>query len=454
MIILLSDTICALSTAVGESAIAVIRISGNDSFVIVNKIFKGQALNQVESHRTVYGKIYDYENNQQIDEVLLVIFKGKKSFTGENTVEINCHGGIFIVRKILNLLVKNGARLAEKGEFSKRAFLNGKIDLTKAEGIMDIISAKTEMSLKVANQGLAGDIYQMINDLKSQLLDIIGIIEVNIDYPEYDDVELLTAKILIPKINKLLKTVNNILEKSEIGILMKQGLKTAIIGKPNVGKSSILNALLDDEKAIVTDIAGTTRDIVEGDLTIKGIQIKLLDTAGIRETVDAIEKIGIAKTRTCLKEADLVLLILDYSSELNDTEKELISFIHEMKHLIVINKIDKDKKIDCDFENNSVYISVLKEKGIEKLKEEIGKFASVEKFDKDLIYLSNIRQITKLEEVSKELNAALNSANDSMPTDIISIDLQEAFFSLNEILGIHTTEDLIDQMFSRFCLGK
>jgi len=451
---MLYDTITAVSSPYGEGAIAIIRISGTESIQIANRIFKGKDLLHAESHTANYGNIYNYRTNEFLDEVMVTVFKAPKSFTTEDIVEINCHGGLYVTSKILELIVENGARLAEPGEFTKRAFLNGRIDLTQAEAIMDIIEAKTASSLKVASQGLSGGVSRLINNLKEDLITIIGQIEVNIDYPEYDDVEVLTHEILKPKTFSLLKKMDDVIEKSQTGIIMKEGVKTAIVGRPNVGKSSILNMLLDEEKAIVTEIAGTTRDLVEGTISVKGLQLKLVDTAGIRETEDTVEKIGIKKSYKAIDEADLVIVVLDYSTKLSKEDKNLLSFVKNMNYIVVVNKIDKPKNINVITNPEHVLISAVDDIGIDLLKTKILEKAGVSTFQKDITYLSNIRQVTKLKEARYSLKEALVSIQETMPVDIISIDLQNAYYVLNEILGVQSTDTLIDELFSRFCLGK
>lgn len=451
---MLYDTITAISTPFGEGAIAIIRISGTEAIAMANRIFKVKDLNKVQSHMATYGNIYNYKTNEFVDEVMVTVFKAPKSFTMEDVVEIHCHGGLYVTSTILELIVEQGARLAEPGEFTKRAFLNGRIDLTQAEAIMDIIEAKTASSLKVATQGLSGGVSRLINNLKEDLITIIGQIEVNIDYPEYDDVEVLTHDVLKPKSFNLLKKIDDVIEKSQTGLIMKEGIKTAIVGRPNVGKSSILNLLLDEEKAIVTDIAGTTRDLVEGTISVKGLQLNLIDTAGIRDTEDTVEKIGIKKSYKAIDEADLVIVVLDYSEKLHKDDKNLLSFVKNKNHIVVVNKIDQPKNINVITNPEHVLISAVDELGVEQLKNKILEKAGVSNFQKDITYLSNIRQVTKLKEARFSLKEALVSIQQDMPVDIISIDLQNAYYILNEILGVQSTDTLIDELFSRFCLGK
>ncbi len=451
---MLYDTIAAISSPYGEGAIALIRISGTESIQITNRIFKGKDLSKIESHKATYGNIYNYRTNEFIDEVMVTIFKAPKSFTTEDIVEISCHGGLYVTAQILEIIIENGARMAEPGEFTKRAFINGRIDLTQAEAVMDVIEAKTASSLKVASQGLSGGVSRLVNSLKNNLIDIIGKIEVNIDYPEYDDVEVLTHEILKPRVFNLLKKMDDVIEKSQTGIVMKEGVKTAIVGRPNVGKSSILNLLLDEEKAIVTEIEGTTRDIVEGTISVKGLQLNLVDTAGIRETEDTVEQIGIKRSFKAIDEADLVILVLDFSKRLHKDDKHLLSHLKNKNHIVVINKIDQEKEINVVTNPEHVLISATDDIGVDKLKDKILKKAGVAGFHKDVTYLSNIRQATKLKEARFSLKESLVSIQQDMPVDIISIDLQNCYYLLNEILGVQSSDTLIDELFSRFCLGK
>ena len=340
----MNDTICAIATAQGVGAISIIRVSGDDSTKIVDKIFQGKDLTKVESHTINYGHIID--NNEIIDEVLVSVMKSPKTFTTEDVVEINTHGGIAATNRTLELLLENGCRLAEPGEFTKRAFLNGRIDLLEAEAVMDMIDAKTENQRKMAINQIDGKTSNLINELRSDMIQIISNINVNIDYPEYDDVDIITNDILIPKIKKLKEKILKILKESENGKLIKEGIKTSIIGRPNVGKSSLLNALLQEDKAIVTDIAGTTRDIVEGQIRINGIILNMIDTAGIRKTEDIIESIGVEKSLKIMEEADLILFMINNNEELSDDIKELINKINNKKYLILINKKDLETKFN------------------------------------------------------------------------------------------------------------
>jgi len=447
------DTIVAKTTANGISAINLIRISGDESFAIANSIFKGVDLTKQKSHTIHYGYIVNGEN-EQIDEVLISVFKAPKTFTAEDVIEIACHGGNFIANEITKLLIANGARLAENGEFTKRAYLNGRLDLTEAESIMDMVNAKNLNQLKIANSQLRGDVLKLVENLQNDLLDIIANIEVNIDYPEYDDVIEMTNDIIIPNIEFLIKKIDKILKESSTGQIIRDGIKTVIVGKPNVGKSSLLNTLLKEDKAIVTEISGTTRDLIEAELNLDGIILKLIDTAGIRVTEDIVEKIGINKTKKAIDEADLVLLVLDQSSNLTDTDLELLSITKDKTRIIIGNKIDLGTKINLKDEH-IINISAKNNIGIDSLSQEVKRLFVDEKLlDENLTLISNTRHIGKIEECKIALNQALSAANEYIPIDMIEIDLRKAWSSLGEIIGESTSDDLISTLFSRFCLGK
>lgn len=448
------DTICAISTAFGEAGIAVIRVSGDQAIRYTNRLFQGANLQDVKSHNLTHGWIKDYRNNDLVDEVLVSVMRAPNTFTTEDVVEINCHGGIYITQYIIELLVETGARIAEPGEFTKRAYMGGRINLTQAESIMDMIEAKSKNALVVATQGLSGNVSRLISTLKERLISIIGVIEVNIDYPEYDDVETLTEEQLVPKIFSLLKQIDDVIEKSQTGLIMKHGVKTTIVGRPNVGKSSLLNILLEEDKAIVTDIAGTTRDLVEGTLSVRGLQLNLIDTAGIQETEDTVEQIGITRSYEAMDKADLVMVVLDYGSELQEIDKKLLARVKDKNHIIIVNKIDTERKINTIHNPDYVYISTTRKDGLDRLQDVIIEKAGVANFHKDITYLSNTRQISKMKDARFALKEALISAQALMPVDIISIDLQAAYTAINEILGIEQSESVIDALFSRFCLGK
>ena len=451
----MEDTIVAISTAIGVGAISIIRVSGTEAIDQVDKIYIGKNLKEQPSHTIHYGHIYD--NNNVIDEVLVSIMKGPKSFTTEDIVEINCHGGIASTNKILEILIKNGCRLAEPGEFTKRAFLNGRIDLIEAESVMDVIHAKTEKSLKLAQNQLSGKVSEMIHNLRQQMIEVIANIEVNIDYPEYEDIEEMTNEMLVDRVKKVREQVQKILNESKNGKLIRNGIMTAIIGKPNVGKSSILNILLEENKAIVTEIAGTTRDIVEGYINIDGISLNLIDTAGIRETEDIVENIGVQKSKEYIEKADLILFVVNGNQQLSKEELEILESVQNKEYLIIVNKGDLEHKIDLTNidESKIVWISALENVGIDELKNKIKALFELEKFDNvDLTYLSSARSIGILEQVLHSVSEIENGIENNMPIDMIEIDIKQAWNLLGKITGESYEDELIDQLFSQFCLGK
>lgn len=449
---MITDTIAAISTALGQSAINIVRMSGDDAINIANSVFRGKDLTKAKSHTVHYGHII--EDSMILDEVLITVFRAPKTFTTEDIIEINCHGGTYVARKILSLLLSKGARLANNGEFTERAFLNGRIDLTQAESIMDIIEAQSKMSLTLANKGLDGAIYQLIIDLRDQLLSLIAHIEVNIDYPEYDDVITLSNELIKPKVESLLSRIKEILKKSEYGKIIKEGLKTAIIGRPNVGKSSLLNALLKEEKAIVTEIQGTTRDTIEGFLNIGGIILNLIDTAGIRDSEDIVEKIGIDKAKKVINEAELILFVLDQSEAMTEDDQKLLELTKHKKRIIIINKSDLHKKLTESFEH-SVEISARNNVGIQELETLIQTmFLKGEVNLNEETYLSNARQIAKLKEAKSSLQDSLFAIQEQLPIDMVEIDLKTAWSLLGDIIGANSSTNLLDELFSKFCLGK
>jgi len=447
------DVICAISTANTRSAISIVRLSGKGSIDIVNKIFRGKDLTKVASHTIHYGYIYD--SDQMLDEVLVSVFKAPRTYTKEDVVEINCHGGVFVTNKVLELCIVKGARLAEPGEFTKRAFLNGRIDLTQAEAVMDVIDAKNKETLKMSNYGLRGDIKRIIQEFRSKILEMILKIEVNIDYPEYEDEEQITKEYLIPSIKENIEEIEIIIAKSENSIKIKEGITTAIIGKPNVGKSSILNALLRENKAIVTDIAGTTRDVVEGSVNIGGLTLNLIDTAGVRQTDDIIEQIGVLKTQEVLEKAELIILVFDYSSKLDSNDLKIINLTKNKHVLTVINKKDLPQKIDLSLFDNYIIISAFDEKDIETLEKAVKEVCNIQQIDdSEVKYVTSIRAITKLKKALQSLKEGLKALESGMPIDLASTDLRNAWQNLGEILGEVSSEELLDEMFSQFCLGK
>ncbi len=446
------DTICAVATSSGVGSISIIRVSGKESINIVNSLFKGRNLTKVESHNINYGHIIYKE--EIIDEVLVSVMRAPKTFTTEDTVEINCHGGIITTKKVLETLLLSGVRQAEPGEFTKRAYLNGRIDLIKAEGIMDLINAKTDNARKLALNEISGKVSNLISDLREQLISIIANIEVNIDYPEYLDIHEITNDEIKPKVSSIKAQIAKIIKESESGKIIKEGIKTAIIGRPNAGKSSLLNNLLEYEKAIVTDIAGTTRDIVEGTIVVDGIVLNIIDTAGIRQSNDVVESIGIKKSIETLEEADLVLFMLNNNEELNGDELQLLEKIKNKKHIIVINKIDLENKLNIDNEN-TIKISALKNIGIDQLKEKIKELFNLGQLEQqDLTYLTNARSLAILKKASLLIEEVEKGIEANMPIDMLEIDIKEIWQALGTITGETYEDELVDQLFSRFCLGK
>ncbi len=449
---MLYDTIVARATAPGKSAIHIIRVSGDDAISLIDAVFKGSSLMHCDKKCVRYGHIMDGET--VLDEVVVTVFPEPRSFTRENVVEISCHGGPFVSAEIIRLLQNKGARLAEPGEFTHRAYLNGRIDLTEAEAIMDIIDAKTKTQLHLANETLSGSIKDAINALKERLLDIIGVIEVNIDYPEYEDVEKLTAHTLMPKIESVLKDINTILKSSKTGKIIREGINTAIIGKPNVGKSTLLNALLDEEKAIVTDISGTTRDIIEAELNLDGILLNLMDTAGVRDARDEVERLGVERTKSAIDKADLVLLVLDQSDRLTGNDKILLELTKHKTRILVGNKTDLGMKIKLKDEH-IINISAKEKSGLSDLAEEVRTlFIDENVIQSDDPILANTRHIAMIEKTKTNLEDAHTSCKEGLPIDMTEIDLRNAWQNLSDILGETTEDALIDSIFSRFCLGK
>ncbi len=447
----MNDTICAISTSLGVGAISIVRLSGKDAIKIVKKIYKGTDLDKVDSHTINYGHIYD--KNELIDEVLVSVMKSPKTYTTEDIVEINSHGGINTTNKILELLLENGCRLAEPGEFTKRAFLNGRIDLVEAESVNDLINAKTDAARKLALNNMGGNLTKKIEGIRNKIVELMANIEVNIDYPEYEDILVIKERDLIPKLKEIKSELQDILTLSKNGKLIKEGINVAIVGKPNVGKSSLLNKFLDEDKAIVTDIAGTTRDIVEGSISLNGFQINFIDTAGIRETKDVVEKIGVEKSLETIKNADIVILVLNNNAKVSDYEKDLMESIHPYKRIIYVNKSDLPTKISLD--NYYILGNTIDDEGINKLKKEIIKKLELDTIiTKDMSYMSNIRQIDLLKKAIKSIVNALNNLDAGMPIDIVEIDITNSFNFLGEIIGDVYHDKLVDTIFANFCVGK
>ena len=450
----MEDTIAAVATTIGESSINVIRISGKDSINVANKIFS-KDISNVSSHTVHYG--FMMENDEKIDEVFLSVFRAPKSFTTEDIVEISVHGGSASVNKVMELVLSNGARLAEPGEFLKRAFLNGRIDLTQAEAVGDLINAQTESSRKMALKGVDKTIFGEINELKEKVLALIANIEVNIDYPEYEDAIVVTKEMINDTNEFIREKVGKLLKNSKKGLLIKNGLKIVIVGKPNVGKSSILNSLLNENKAIVTDIKGTTRDIVEGTLMIDGVKIDILDTAGIIETSDVVEAIGVKRSVDAIDEADLVLFVIYSEDGFDKEDKEVLDKIKDKEILVVYNKNDKikDYKVDELSSYNSINISTFDSNMIEKLKDKISCIFDLKSIaESNYTYISNARQIALLNKSLSIVDEIENAVNNDLEVDMIEIDVKRLWETLGEITGEVGSDDLLNEIFSKFCLGK
>lgn len=453
------DTIAAIATPIGEGGISIIRVSGENALEIVNKIFRGANLNKVASHTIHYGHIIDYANKDVVDEVLVTVMLAPKTFTRENTVEVSCHGGLLVTQKILQLILDNGARMATPGEFTKRAFINGRIDLTQAESIMDIIEAKTDRARQVAMNQLEGGLLFEIRKLRQELLNTMAHEEVNIDYPEYD-MDDVTSKEMYDKAQQVIKEIDKLLATAQERKVVRSGLATAIVGRPNVGKSSLLNYLSKEEKAIVTNIAGTTRDTLEEYVSLKGILLKLIDTAGIRQTDDIVEKIGVERSKRAITESDLVLLLINSSEELTEEDQKLLELTQDKKRIVILNKADQVAKItkkDIQKITDSpiVTISVLKKQNMIGLEEAIKSlFLQGITDSKSEVMVTNQRQNDLLRKAKQSLIEAIEAINDNMPLDLVQIDLKEAWDSLGEITGDTAPDELITQLFSKFCLGK
>lgn len=451
----MENTIAAISTALGVGAISIIRVSGPDAIENVNKIWKGKDLRTVSTHTIHYGHII--ENEEIIDEVLVTIMHSPKTFTTEDTVEINCHGSIATTQKILELLYQNGCSEAQPGEFTKRAFLNGRIDLLEAESVMDLIESKTDQTRKMALNQLQGKVSNLIHELRQKIVNVLANIEVNIDYPEYEDIEEMTLQKLQTELNHIEVEIQNILKASNEGKLMKEGIKTAIIGRPNVGKSSLLNTLLEEDKAIVTEIEGTTRDTVEGIINLEGLLLNIIDTAGIRNTQDIVEKIGVEKSKKLLDESDLILYMVNQNECLTLEDQEMINHLQDKTHIVIINKIDLESKIDLKQiqDHPLVKISTLTKVGIEDLKHKIKELFHLEQIEtKDLTYLTNARGIAILKNALHTIAELKEGIQNLEPIDMLEIDLKELWQQLGEIIGESYQEELIDQLFQQFCLGK
>lgn len=451
------DTITAISTPLGEGAIGIVRLSGTDALAIAQSVFKGKNLEQVASHTMNYGHIFDPKTGTIVDEVMVSVMLAPKTFTRENVIEINTHGGIAVTNEILQLLIRQGARMAEPGEFTKRAFLNGRVDLTQAEAVMDIIRAKTDKAMTIAVKQLDGSLSQLINDTRQEILNTLAQVEVNIDYPEYDDVEEMTTALLREKTQEFQNLLKNLLRTAKRGKILREGLSTAIIGRPNVGKSSLLNNLLREDKAIVTDIAGTTRDVIEEYVNIKGVPLKLVDTAGIRETDDLVEQIGVERSKKALQEADLVLLVLNASEPLTDQDRSLLHLSQDSNRIILLNKTDLEQKIELEqLPADLIPISVLTNHNIDLIEDRINQlfFDNAGLAEQDATYLSNARHISLIEKAVQSLEAVNDGLALGMPVDLLQVDLTRTWEILGEITGDAAPDELITQLFSQFCLGK
>lgn len=458
------DTIAAISTPMGEGAIAIVRLSGPDSIKIADKLFKSignKKLSEVATHTIHYGHIMDPATNEVVEEVMVSLMRGPKTFTKEDVVEINCHGGLASVNRLLQLTTSHGARIAEPGEFTKRAFLNGRIDLSQAEAVMDLIRAKTDRAMNVALGQMEGRLSKLIKHLRQEILETLAQVEVNIDYPEYDDVEEMTQQVMLDK-SKYIKTeIEKLLQTSQQGKILREGLATVIVGRPNVGKSSLLNSLVQENKAIVTDIPGTTRDVIEEYVNVRGVPLRLLDTAGIRETEDIVERIGVEKSRKVLREADLILLVLNYADDLTEEDKNIFKATEGMDFIVIVNKTDLPQKIDLEkvkeLAGNQKVIttSLVEENGVDQLEEAISSLffeGSIEA--SDMTYVSNSRHISLLNQALSAISDAIEGAENGTPIDIVQIDLTRTWEILGEIIGESVHESLINQLFSQFCLGK
>ena len=454
------DTIAAVATSVGEGGVSIIRVSGDKALTIVSSIFEGKngrTLNDIKSYTMRYGHIID-ENKDHIDEVIVSYMKGPRSFTAEDVVEINCHGGVIATNRVMQEVLKAGARMADPGEFTKRAFLNGRIDLSQAEAVIDIVNAKTELSMKSAIMQSEGGVSKEIQLLRSDLLATIAHIEATVDYPE-DDLEEVTADNAINKLKEVLQNIKILLSTADEGKILRDGLNTVIVGKPNVGKSSLLNALTKENRAIVTDIPGTTRDVIEEYINISGIPIKIVDTAGIRETEDVVEKIGVERSKEKINVADLIILILDSSRNLDDEDREIINYVKDKKYIVLLNKVDLDGKINKedlkDFDSKYIFnISAKTGENVEKVKECIKElFFKGEVASKDII-ITNTRHKEALFRAKENIESAIGALENTSAIDLASIDIRNAWTNLGQITGNTLEEDIIDKIFSEFCLGK
>ncbi|MGP4107805.1 tRNA uridine-5-carboxymethylaminomethyl(34) synthesis GTPase MnmE [Virgibacillus sp. L01] len=456
-----TDTITAISTPIGEGAIAIVRLSGPKAIPVTAKLFSGKNLLEAESHTIHYGKIIDPMTNDVAEEVMVSVMRAPKTFTREDIVEINCHGGMVAVNRVLEIILGEGVRIAEPGEFTKRAFLHGRIDLSQAEAVMDLIRSKTDKAMSVALKQMDGRLSELIGRLRQDLLETVAHVEVNIDYPEYDDVEEMSNEMMRSKSKEVHAEIEELLQVAKQGKILREGLGTAIIGRPNVGKSSLMNTLVQENKAIVTEVPGTTRDTIEEYVNVRGVPLRLVDTAGIRETEDIVEKIGVERSRKVLKESDLILFVLNYNEELTIEDEKLFEAVQGLDYIVIINKSDLEPKLDMNKVNELaegkpvISTSLIKEEGVDEMESAIAKTFFAGEIDAgDLTYVSNIRHIQLLKQARQALEDAMGSLDMNMPLDIVQIDVTRSWEFLGEIIGDTASDSLIDQLFSQFCLGK
>ena len=454
------DTITAISTPVGEGAISIVRLSGEEAISVADKLFHGKNLAEVDSHTIHYGKMIDPSSDTIADEVMVSVMKAPRTFTCEDVVEINCHGGHVAVQRILQMVLDEGVRLAEPGEFTKRAFLNGRIDLSQAEAVMDVIQSKTAEAMDVALHQLDGKLSRLITTLRQELIETIAHVEVNIDYPEYDDVEEMSHEMMDEKTAYVMEEIDKLLQVAAQGKILREGIKTAIVGRPNVGKSSLMNSLVQEEKAIVTDIPGTTRDTIEEYVNVRGIPLHLIDTAGIRETDDIVEKIGVERSHEVLKQADLVLFMLNHNEVLNEDDKKIFELLDDMNYIVIVNKVDLEGNLDIDevkalAKGSVITTSLVQDQGIDELEKALTDiFFQEELMSENNTLVSNARHIQLLKQAKTSLTEARGALELDMPLDMVQIDVTRTWELLGEIIGDTASESLIDQLFSQFCLGK
>ncbi|HDP1957658.1 TPA: tRNA uridine-5-carboxymethylaminomethyl(34) synthesis GTPase MnmE [Staphylococcus aureus] len=456
------DTITSISTPMGEGAIGIVRLSGPQAVEIADKLYKGKhLLNDVPSHTINYGHIIDPESKEVVEEVMVSVLRAPKTFTREDIIEINCHGGILTINRVLELTMTYGAKMAEPGEFTKRAFLNGRIDLSQAEAVMDFIRSKTDRASKVAMNQIEGRLSDLIKKQRQSILEILAQVEVNIDYPEYDDVEDATTEFLLEQSKEIKQEINRLLDTGAQGKIMREGLSTVIVGKPNVGKSSMLNNLIQDNKAIVTEVAGTTRDVLEEYVNVRGVPLRLVDTAGIRETEDIVEKIGVERSRKALSQADLILFVLNNNEALTQEDYTLYEVVKNEDVIVIVNKMDLEQNIDINEVKDMIgdtpliQTSMLKQEGIDELEIQIRDlFFGGEVQNQDMTYVSNSRHISLLKQARQTIQDAIDAAESGVPMDMVQIDLTRTWEILGEIIGETASDELIDQLFSQFCLGK